>query len=344
MPSTHITRLSAVCLFLLCGALTATAQELNWAQKMFDAQDHDFGVVAKGADVKHRFKVKNLYKETVHISNVRTTCGCSAAELSKYSLESLEEGYLEVSIDTRRFSREKTSSVVVTFDSPQYVEVRLPLKVYIRTDVVLTPGGVVFGSIDQGAGAERKVEIAYQGRADWKIQDVKSNNKGLTAHVEEKQRSGGHVEYELIVNLDPAAPVGGINDRLTLVTDDANSPYVPVLVTGQVEADVMVTPSVLAFGTMHSGESKTVNVVLRGKQPFTVEKIECESDKQAFRFKPAEGEKRVHVVPLTLTAPTEAGKFAEEFTVTIAGRPEPLHFQATAEIIAEAVATPTPTP
>jgi hypothetical protein len=57
-----------------------------------------------------------------------------------------------------------------------------------------------------------------------------------------------------------------------------------------------------------------------------IEKIECDSDKQAFRFRPPEGEKRVHVVPLTLTAPTEAGKFTEVFTVTVAGRPEPRGF------------------
>jgi hypothetical protein len=136
------------------------------------------------------------------------------------------------------------------------------------------------------------------------------------------------------VTLDANAPVGSINDRIAIETNDANSPVVPVLVNGQVEADFTVTPGTLSFGQLPAGESKTINVVVRGKAPFVIEKIECESDKQAFRFRPAEGEKRVHVVPLTFTAPAQAGKFTELFTVTIAGRKDPITFKANAEILA----------
>ena len=56
------------------GASVAQADEM-WAEKMFEKTTHDFGVVARGSDSSYRLKLKNLYNKTVHIQEVRTTCG-----------------------------------------------------------------------------------------------------------------------------------------------------------------------------------------------------------------------------------------------------------------------------
>lgn len=104
------------------GNSVAKADEL-WAEKMFEKTTHDFGVVARGADSSYRLKLKNLYKETVHIAEVRTTCGCSAGKPSQETLASLEEAYVEITMDTRKFTRRKDSNVIVVFDQPSYKEV-----------------------------------------------------------------------------------------------------------------------------------------------------------------------------------------------------------------------------
>ena len=66
-------------------------------------------------------------------------------------------------MDTNRFQHDKSSTVTVTFDQPQYAVVKIPVKVYIRTDVVLTPGSINFGAVDHGAAQERKIELTYAG-------------------------------------------------------------------------------------------------------------------------------------------------------------------------------------
>ena len=151
------------------------AQELSWAQKMFEKQKHDFGVVARGADVKYRFKLTNLYRDPVHIANIRTTCGCSAAKPSRYTFNSLEEAYIEVTMDTRKFMRRKDSNLIVTFDAPLYAQVQIPITAYIRTDVVLEPGAFNFGAVEQGTLKQKKIVIQYAGRSDWKIKEVKTS-------------------------------------------------------------------------------------------------------------------------------------------------------------------------
>lgn len=316
-----------------CLANGTQAQELTWAEKMFDTLNHDFGVVARGADVRYRLKVTNLYKEDAHIVSVRTTCGCSAANPSKNTLASRESAFIEITMDTRKFIREKHSNVIVTFDAPLYAEVRIPIRAYIRTDVVLTPGAANFGPVDQGVEHQRKIEIAYAGRDDWTIKGVKSNSRHLTARVVETSRGGGRVNYNVLVTLKPTVPVGQFREQLILITDDPDKPNLPLLVDARVEADITVTPSLVSLGTLTPGQNKTVNVVLRGKKPFAIENIECESDRKAFTIRLPKQRRQVHVLPLTITTPNQPGKFTEEFTVTIAGRKEPITFKAYGQIV-----------
>ncbi len=341
---------------LLCTPATILAQKpdapigqdpaLNWAQRMFERQNVDFGIVARGAECKTHLKVKNLYQETIFITNVSTSCGCSAAKPSSNQILSGQEAYIEISMDTVRFMREKTSAALVTLSEPTKglsLEVRIPLKVYIRTDVVFSPGVVSFGAIEQNAGGERKVTVAYAGRADWKIRDVKSPKPYLTAKAVETSRSpNGTVNYDLHVNLTADAPVGAIRETLTLITDDQNNAQVPLPVDARIESEFSIQPEVVALGVVTAGQSKTLNVVIRGRKPFRIEKLEAGTPGSGFQTKlslPSE-EKAVHVVPLMFTAADQAGEINEVFSVNVAGRSEPLTFKAIGRVQSSG---PTPT-
>ena len=114
------------------------AQEPNeWPQSMFDSLSHDFGVVAKGSDVRHRFKITNRSSEDVHIASVTASCGCTGAKCDRFLLERNVSTVLEVSVDTNRFQRQKESSVTVSFDRPRAASVAIPVKAYIRPDIVV---------------------------------------------------------------------------------------------------------------------------------------------------------------------------------------------------------------
>lgn len=326
------TRVLLALTLIAAGTNVASAQD--WAQKMFDELSYDFGVVARGADVRHRFKFTNLYRDPVHISNVSTTCGCSAAKPGKETLASRESTYIEVTMNTHRFSRHKDSNLIVTFDQPLYAEVRIPVQVYIRTDVVLTPGVVNFGAVECGAEASRKIDIAYAGRSDWTIRDVQTHSEHLEANIVQTRRDSGRVDYQLQVALKPTAPVGTIREHITLYTDDERSPQIPVLVQGRVESDVTVTPSPVLLGTLVPGETKRVNVVIRCKKPFDIEEIVSESNRKWFTVRLPKESRKVHVLPMTVTPSNEPGPFTEDFTVSIPGRKEPLTFSARGTVAA----------
>jgi hypothetical protein len=313
----------------------ASAQELNWANKMLERQNIDFGTVARGADTVYRLKIRNIYKEDVQILGTRTSCGCSKAELSTKFLKSGEEGFVEIRMDTYKFMREKTSNVFVTFSIANIgtVEVQIPLRVYIRTDVVLTPGSISFGNFDVGAGKESTATVAYAGRPDWAITGVTSSNPMVTATVVETSRSGGAVNYQLIAKVSPEAPVGPFGGIISLMTNDGGTAAVPVPFNGLVESEFVVTPSVLTLGNLVPGTTKSLQVVVRAKKPFTIEKIECETVDGAFQVKLPATTSAVHVLPMTLKVPELAGPLNETFTISLPGRPNAIQFKATGTIV-----------
>lgn len=339
-------------LLLFCTAGRLPAQD--WADKMFEKMNLDMGVTAKGADVKYRVSLTNKYLETIHISNVSTTCGCFSAKTQRNALQSGESTEIEINVDTRRYERNREATLIVALNGqsnngqPFSAEVRLPMRIYIRTDVVLTPGGVEFGSVPKGQSAERKVTIAYAGRQNWTIKDVVCKNPNLDVKVTEKGRQpGGRVDYEMTVLLKPDVPVGELRDQIQLVTDDINNPYVPVVLTGRVEAEFTVNPEVLAFGTLAPGEKKTVNVVVRGRKPFVIDKIESDKTAGVFQVRLPQEAKAVHVLPITVTAPSDGATLDDTFSITIEGAGEAVTFRATGKVTGSSttqVKTPTTGP
>lgn len=344
MTTTHLKRLMALSLFalgfLIPSALPAMAQDVNWATKMLEKNSIDFGTVARGADTVYRLKIRNIYKEDVQILGTRTSCGCSKAELSTRLLKSGEEGYVEIRMDTYKFMREKTSNVFVTFSIANIgtIEAQIPLRVFIRTDVVLTPGSISFGGIEAGAGKEARVAVAYAGRPDWTITGISSTNPYVTATAVETSRSNGAVNYELVAKVSPDAPIGPFGGQLSLVTNDGANSAVPVPFNGAVESEFVVTPALTSLGSLTPGTVKNLQVVIRSKKPFSVEKIECEAADGVFQVKLPTTTSPVHVLQMTLKVPGVPGPLDEIFTVSLPDRPNAIQFKVSGVIVADPAA------
>jgi len=293
----------------LLHASSASAQQ--WAEKMFSENGHDFGAVPKAAKIEHRFKVTNLYKEDIHLSSVRSSCGCTIPRIEKDTLKTGETGEIVAEFNTRAFSGQRGAQVTVTIDKPFYAEVRLQIKGYIRTDVVLNPSYVALGSVDQGAPVVKRMNLNYAGRSDWKITDVRSASPYIKAEARETARGNGLVSYQIAVSLTPDAPAGYISDKLQLITNDRRATNVSVNVEGLVVAPLAVSPSALMLGILQPGQKVTKQIIVRGKEPFRITEIETGDDR--YQFKTSDQEKALHVIPLEFTA----GNTPEKISNTI---------------------------
>ncbi len=292
---------------LLVGLFTAPAAAQDWAEKMFNKTEHDFGTVARGADTVFRFEVTNLYKQTMKITGVRSSCGCTTPTVENGTIATHEKGYIVAKFNTRTFVGRHGATLTVSFAPPYSAEVQVRVHGNIRGDVVFQPGSVAFGNVDEGVPLEQRVVVTYAGRENWKILDVTNDNDHFEVELDEFARGGGKVSYGLLVRLKDNVPAGYLKDQLTVVTNDprAESQRFPLFVEGRIVPEFSVTPENLVLGNVVAGKPVTRKIVVRGKKPFRIADVNCGDN--CFTFKTDNDSKAVHLVELTYIPPNKSG-------------------------------------
>jgi hypothetical protein len=98
----HIFTLALVPVMALCCNF-ALAQDSTKAAKgpkiQFAETSYDFGKAMQNTAVKHLFKFKNVGADTLKITQVKTSCGCTAAESSKI-IAPQKDGQIQVTFNT----------------------------------------------------------------------------------------------------------------------------------------------------------------------------------------------------------------------------------------------------
>jgi hypothetical protein len=298
-------------LFFVMFCLASAASAQDWARKMFDHAEHDFGTVARGAKAEHRFTIENIYREDVHIVSVSSSCGCTKPTVTSNLIKSRQKAELVATVDTRSFIGHREAALKVVFDQPFPAEVIVRVTCYIRSDVVVQPGVIDFGSVSQGTAVQRDASVDYAGRPDWRVTAVEVSNPHFEVQMLETSRDQGQVKYHLSVALRADTPAGYIKDQLVLVTNDTNerTARVPVPVEAAVTPGLTVRPSPLMLGVVNTGESVTKHLVAQSQTPFRVTGVRCSDPR--FRFEVPSGAKSLHLIPVTFAAGPRAGNVNE---------------------------------
>ncbi len=264
---------------LTLGAAACPAQTQNWADKMFkEGTTHDFGNVPHGAQLYYRFPMTNIYAVPLQIINVRTSCGCITASASPQTLQPRESGYIEVTMDARRFTGAKSVMVYVTVGPEFTSTAELRVSATSRADIVFNPGQVSFGVVSRGDTPTQTMDVEYAGALDWRVDGVNPNGGPFDVTLEELYRRPGQVGYRVKVALQGKAPVGALKQEIYLKTNDPATPLVPVLVEAVVQATLTVSPDPLKLPDMAVGQEVPRKVIVRGTRPFNILAVEGAGD------------------------------------------------------------------
>lgn len=307
--------LAFVCTALSLCVMSAAADAQEWPKKMFETLDHDFGTVARGSDTVYKFEVTNKFVEDIHIAGVRSSCGCTTPSVENGDIKTYEKAYIVAKFNTRTFTGYHSATLTVDIDKPYRAQVQLRVHGYIRGDVVFEPGGINFGTVDQGDTQEKKVSVRYAGHSGWEIKDVVAANESsdyYEVELQESSRQGGSARYDLTVRLKDTAPAGYLKDQLTLVTNDGNNPRIPIDIEGRVMPEISVTPADWVIGDVDAGEQVSKKLIVRGKTPFSITKIDCDDSFQC-EFDPKSA--TTHVVSVTFTAGDRDGRLKKPITI-----------------------------
>jgi hypothetical protein len=320
-------------LVVLSAFASGASAQSSWADKMFKANTtHDFGSVARGAQLFHQFKFTNIYAVPLEVMAIRTSCGCVNVTCPVKTLAARQETTIDVLMDARRFTGRKDVKIYVSV-GPEYISTAtLNISANCRTDVVFNPGQINFGVVPRGQAPTQTVDVEYAGVLDWRISEVVAGSAPAVVSLEEWYRRPGQIGYKVAVTLKADAPAGPHRHELYLRTNDPASPLVPLLVEATVQAPLTVSPATVALGTLKVGAPASQRVMIRASQPFRILGVEGGGD--GVRAEAPTGVSTVHFV-VVRCQPEKAGELRRQLliktdvagekpvTVTVEGRVEP---------------------
>jgi Protein of unknown function (DUF1573) len=251
-----------------------------WTDGLFTEKQHDFGMVPRGVKVKHDFLMVNRLAEPITILNLRPSCGCTSGRASTSQVGPGQSAVIEAEMDTRNFVGPKSTIlyVTVTTASGREGEARLGVSSLILSDIVMNPGAVDFGAVSRGQSPQRVLTIDRINAPGWKFVRMVSASRAINAQLAETARTPSSVSYALTVSLKPDAPMGFMRDEIRLISNDAEAPSIPLMVTALIRGDLTAAPSVVSLGQIHSAAGAQGRFVVRSSRPFTIRAIEGAGD------------------------------------------------------------------
>jgi hypothetical protein len=196
---------------------------------------HDFGVVPRGQQLTHYFRIVNPTSRPLHISNVRVSCGCTSARALEATVMPGRETAVYAVMDSRRFVGSKAVTIYVTFDQPRFEELRTVVQAFSREDLIFGPDALNFGKVKQGEVKSTSMTITiYNGAVQ--VLDAKSDTNFIQPTIKEVRRTGGEATYQVEAKVRPDTPAGVWFTDIWVTTNNPGYAKLRVPVTVEVEA------------------------------------------------------------------------------------------------------------
>ena len=93
-----------------------------------DANAWDFGKVKQGETLKHDFVFKNQTNDILEITNIHTSCGCTASQAAKKSLLPQESTSITVTFNSKGYSGAVTQFAYVHTDNTDLAITKFTIK------------------------------------------------------------------------------------------------------------------------------------------------------------------------------------------------------------------------
>lgn len=194
----------------------------------------DFGEMLQQQKASHQFEIHNAGTDTLFISSVKPSCGCTSAPLTKDVVAPGESIWLDVTFDSKRFSGSVTKTVVVMCNDPENPRPEIVFSARIETArklITVEPEPTELGSLLPGKPDQAKVTFTNTGSEPYRLSvlDWPKNWMKLswTEKVVDPSRS-----IDLRIGTNSNAPMGSFVTSLTLDVQGSQTSRISVPLTG----------------------------------------------------------------------------------------------------------------
>ncbi len=262
-PKTMVRTISMSFVIMMIAAVAVAAPRMTIVEPI-----KDFGTVAKGEVLTHKFQVKNNGDQDLEILKVQPSCGCTVAKYDAV-IKPGESGTVEAAVKTESFQGPISKAVTIQSNDPDTPTAQVSIRATIKPYVEAYPAGFVRYNLLQGDTDKRTVILYSEEEEPLTIESIEVPGdwvKVERAPVAKADRvpvgRQGQNQYKLdIIVGGPSAPVGPLLDKIKIHTSSKNQPEYLLSLSGMVRPAYTVSPTVLNFGEVNPKANETVRVI-----------------------------------------------------------------------------------
>jgi len=242
----------------------------------FEKQLYDFGKIYGGDSVNYKFKFKNVGKGELVINTVKTSCGCTAALVSKDKLHSNESGEIEIKFDSGKYVGKVSKTITVNSNDPENPAYKLTISGEIIEEVFVNPKRINFGTILKGDSTTKILEIKTLPGVKIHVTKVESPSPYITI-TKDKSSADDCFVYQITFNKYDY--IGNYSGIIFVYTDSARQERIDVPFSGDAIGDLTFYPEVVSFGNVEKKlEAKRTVIINLVNSDVKIEKVEAIPD------------------------------------------------------------------
>jgi hypothetical protein len=233
MKRVFFTALLAAMVFGLVIAQEQPQQNIKAGRLEVSQKKWDFGFIPRGAKVTHNYILKNVGNDTLKITNVRKSCGCTAAPLRKTVLPPGDTTQLEVTFSSGSYQGPISKAVYVESNDPiePFMDITFQATVSVPSKLLtFDPFFIKFDTIRQlPVRATIKILNVDSQAVSFSIAEQPFDYVSLKTR---KKKLAPGKEGEIEVVLDKAPPAGEFGTSFTVICDDDNKSRFSIPIQG----------------------------------------------------------------------------------------------------------------
>ncbi|HEX9006810.1 MAG TPA: DUF1573 domain-containing protein [Bacteroidota bacterium] len=222
--------LVVVFMLLLLSARGAAQAKITVAE----GTSFNLGQIYRGDTVEHPLTIVNSGRDTLVISRVDVSCGCTGSMLSNDHIGPGDKGTLQITFNSRNFRGPVHKSLTVNSNAADHPQLLIQFEGTVVEEVTITPEYLWFQDAQVGERSTKSVSIKNEGNVPVELTGFATDLAGLNTVLPGAPIKPGQ-KIDLPVEFTPAKATPVVADRITIHTSHPRQKDIVIPVYGNIK-------------------------------------------------------------------------------------------------------------
>jgi hypothetical protein len=248
----------------------------------FETTFVDLGTMDEGKTANARFPFVNTSDQTVTITAINTTCGCTAAVLAKKVFAPGEGDEISITFNSTNRPGINDRIIRVITDEPAVSSYGIRIRADVTQELWLSQRTAVFGDVPIGETRTVSLDLISVGEVPLEVLNVVNSRNDVKVALGDPipYSSGARTGMQIPVQVTLPAdlPAGRLSGNVALKTNQpSDKGNINIIYQANVVGAVAFNPARLYFGAVPPNTSQIARgsiTVTKGDEPFVLESWE----------------------------------------------------------------------